>query len=96
MERKYDLVCTLKDYIFSRDGDFIPAGTPVRVMNVIETPRKITVRAAAYAYPDTAGDEPNVWCGIEFEADPDNLVYHDSGPRDRDFMLLHFDGGRDQ
>jgi hypothetical protein len=59
--------------------------------------RRITVRTAAYAFAGPVGEEPNVWCGLEFEVTPSSLVWLDCGNDDAlTNLAAHFDGGRNE
>ena len=46
------LTCTLKSYVTTREGDFIPAGTPVQVVGWANEGRLIEVRCGAYMFAD--------------------------------------------
>lgn len=47
------LFCTLKNSIRTRDGDFVPAGTPVQVIGWADNGEWVEVRADAYMYADS-------------------------------------------
>ena len=86
------LICKLKRPVFTEDGDFIPAGTPVTVMGFSgnddagvtkagPSPR-IEVSAWAAVVPEafTPGDARTaaVVTRLSLAVDPDNLVYEES------------------
>lgn len=81
------LVCRLRSYVITNDGDFVPAGTPVKVLGWkgndtngggASGDAQVEVRTAAYMYADTfdydAGTSA-VGCGLYLSVDPANLVF---------------------
>lgn len=82
---KDKLTCKLKNYIITRDGDFIPEGTPVTVFGWCdgkEDVGKIECRTAVYVYDGEweceatgACDRSAVGADLFIAVDPCNLVY---------------------
>lgn len=83
----FTLMCRLRRHVITTEGDFVPAGTPVKVMGWRGNDTNgsgatgepmIEVRTAAYMYADTFDYETGaaaVGCGLYLSVEPDNLVY---------------------
>lgn len=83
----HTLLCRLRLHEITRDGDFIPAGTPVKVLGwavAQEDAGKIEVRVEAYVYAgdfaqrelaDDERDVPAVGVGLCIGVVPGNLVF---------------------
>lgn len=73
------LYCTLVRHVFTDDGDFVPAGTPCRVMGYATfdplKSQKLTVRVTAYVHAGEWNREAAVNDGLYIDVDPDNLKY---------------------
>ncbi len=90
----YTLTCRLRECVITDEGDFIPAGTPVKVMGWTGNDTmgegagndaKVEVRAGAYMYADTFNYDTGasaVGRGLYFSVEPSNLVF-DSMKADR-------------
>lgn len=81
------LTCRLRRHVITSDGDFVPAGTPVKVLGWTGNDTngagatgdaKVEVRTSAYMYADTfdydAGTSA-VGCGLYLSVEPDNIVF---------------------
>jgi hypothetical protein len=83
----YTLTCRLREFVITDEGDFIPAGTPVKVMGWTGNDTngdgaggdaKVEVRASAYMYADTFDYDTGtsaVGRGLYFSVEPGNLVF---------------------
>lgn len=83
----HTLTCRLRECVITSEGDFIPAGTPVKVMGWTGNDTngdgatgepKVEVRAAAYMYADTFDFDTGasaVGRGLFVSVHPSNLVF---------------------
>ena len=81
------LVCRLRSHVITTDGDYVPAGTPVKVMGWTgndthgagaSADAQVEVRASAYMYADTFDFDTGsaaVGRGLYLSVDADNLVF---------------------
>lgn len=81
------LVCRLRAHVITADGDFVPAGTPVKVMGWAgndthgtgaSDDAQVEVRASAYMYADQFDYDSGtsaVGRGLYLSVDADNLVF---------------------
>jgi len=46
------LICRLQHHVISRDGDFIPNGSPVQVIGFSDDGKQIEVMSLAHVYAD--------------------------------------------
>lgn len=81
------LTCRLRRHVITSEGDFVPAGTPVKVLGWAgndtngegaTSEAKVEVRTSAYMYADTfdydAGTSA-VGCGLYLSVDPADLTF---------------------
>lgn len=82
MAEIHKLICTLKESIVTDDGDFIPEGTPVQVLQWANRVGSIEVRTHAYMWADREelNDNSNgsTGKGLVIEVHPSQLKYKDS------------------
>lgn len=90
-DRGFNLFCRLQRYVITDNGEFIPAGTPVKVLGWSEDEewekdgrpgrfdnKLIEVQAVRYMYVDMENTNPEqgtIGSGLYFAVRPDNLVY---------------------
>ena len=84
MANTHILFCTLINHVETDEGDFIPAGTPVQVLQWSDKGKTIWVRCEAYMYGDGVKEdkldrfEGAVNTGLHIEVDPKNLQFKES------------------
>ena len=81
------LTCRLLRHVITSEGDFVPAGTPVKVMGWTgndtngagaTSDAKVEVRTSAYMYADTFDHDAGtsaVGCGLYLSVDPADLTF---------------------
>jgi len=83
MAKIYKLFCTLNTHVVTEAGDFIPAGTPVQVIQWGKG-NTIMVRCSSYMFDSGVEDDTlasyhgSICKGLHIEVDPNNLQYKDS------------------
>lgn len=81
MNRIQKLVCTLTRHIITDEGDFIPKGTPVEVLQWNQADSNfIVVRTSVYMYTDYEEDWSNasgfIHEGLHILVKPEDLEYN--------------------
>lgn len=74
---KKEMFCSLGE-AYSKDGDFIPKGMPVRVITWSpDDENLIRVEAIAYVYADSSSDERESFVGgkIFIDVNPESLTF---------------------
>lgn len=78
------MICTLVKHVVTDEGDFIPAGMPVDVLQWANDDDQIYVRAYRYMYVDSINEETAEWSehqgfihdGLIIKTSPENLNFH--------------------
>lgn len=79
---KNQLYCTIKKAIITKDGDFVPEGTPVSVLCWDKkNPKRILVKTLAHMYADDLGEDedgivPVIGENLMIAVKPSMLVYN--------------------
>jgi hypothetical protein len=81
---KKEMFCSLGE-TYKENGDFIPKGTPVRVITWSPDDENLMrVEAVAYVYADSSGDETQSFVG--------GKIFIDVNPESLTFMMLGNEG----
>ena len=83
MANTHKLFCTLINHVVTDEGDFVPAGTPVQVLQW-DKGKTILVRCSSYMFSSGVEDDKlgsfhgAIGKGLYIEVDPQNLQFKES------------------
>ena len=78
------MICRLINHVETEEGDFIPAGTPVQVLQWSDKGKTILVRCSSYMFSYGVEDDKlgsfhgAIGKGLCIEVDPQNLQFKES------------------